>query len=121
MPETLGFPFPFDVDTRGRLSLSGGDAAIRAKIVQVLLTAPGERVHQPQFGCGLLNLVFEPSNEVLAAAMEFTVGQALNRWLSDDIVVDTVSVTTEAENAVVHIVYTGRADLTRQAVRVHFR
>ena len=71
------FGFPFAVNEAGRVSATGGDEAVRGKIVQVLFTAPGERVNFPEFGCGLFNLVFEPSNEILVAAMEFTVGQAL--------------------------------------------
>ncbi len=115
------FCFPFGVNEAGGITASGGDKAIRGKIIQVLFTAPGERVNLPEFGCGLFNLVFEPNDSVLAAAMEFTVGQALTRWLRDDIVVDAVSVNAEQENVLIEIVYTKREDLSRQMVRIHFR
>jgi hypothetical protein len=75
----------------------------------------------PEFGCGLFNLVFEPNDFVLADAMEFTVGQALTRWLRDEIIVDAVSVEAEQEIAIIEIVYTKRADLSRQMVRFQFR
>ncbi len=114
------FPFPFAVDGGGRITASGGDDAIRGKIVQVLFTAPGERVHKPDFGCGLFRLVFEPGNAVLAAAMEFTVGQALARWLDDEIAVDAVRVEVEEEGVFVQVAYTRRTDLARQAVRIQF-
>ena len=85
---TTGFGFPFQVTPTGTIRPSGDeDAELRGKIVQVLFTAPGERVNQPKFGCGLLNLVFDPNNTILAAAVEFTVGQALTRWLGEEIVV----------------------------------
>ena len=113
--------FPFAVNEAGRISASGGDANIRGKIIQVLFTAPGERVNLPEFGCGLFNLVFEPNNAMLAAAMEFTVGQALTRWLGDDIVVDNVSVEAAEATMAIEVAYTRRQDLTRQAVRIHFR
>jgi len=115
------FGFPFSVNTAGRIGASGGDDAIRGKIIQVLFTAPGERGNLPEFGCGLFNLVFEPNDAVLAAAMEFTIGQALTRWLRDDIMVDAVNVTAEEEKALVEIVYTKREDLSRQMVRIQFR
>ncbi|MBA3894069.1 MAG: GPW/gp25 family protein [Gemmatimonadales bacterium] len=115
------FPFPFAVSSGGRILASGGDEAIRGKIIQVLFTAPGERVNKPDFGCGLFNLVFEPNDVVLAAAMEFTIGQALARWLRDDIIVETVSVAAEDEKALVEVVYTRRQALARQAVRIQFR
>ena len=115
------FGFPFAVNEAGRIGASGGDAAIRGKIIQVLFTTPGERVNLPEFGCGLFNLVFEPNSEILAAAMEFTVGQALTRWLGDDIVVDNVSVEAAEATITIEVAYTRRQDLTQQAVRIHFR
>lgn len=115
------FGFPFSVNTAGRVTGSGGDDAIRGKIIQVLFTAPGERVHQPEFGCGLFNLVFEPNNEILAAATEFTVSQALTRWLENDILVDAVAVEAQQENVFVEVAYTKRSDLSKDSVRVQFR
>jgi phage baseplate assembly protein W len=119
VPVTLGFPFV--VDGAGRVTATGGDETIRAKIIQLLFTAPGERVNKPEFGCGLFNLVFEPNNVVLAAAMEFTIGQALSRWLRRDIVVDGVSVRAEDEQAVVEVAYRTTRDLATQAVSIRFR
>lgn len=115
------FPFPLGVGSNGRISAGGGDEAIRGKIIQVLFTAPGERVNLPEFGCGLFNLVFEPNNFVLAAAMEFTIGQALTRWLGDEILVSGVDVTTGEESVTAEIAYTKRADLSQQVVRIQFR
>jgi len=119
--EKMTFVFPFQINTAGQIRASGGDEAIRGKIIQVLFTAPGERVNVPEFGCGLFNLVFEPNDAVLAAAMEFTVGQALTRWLRDEIIVDGVSVEAEQEQVLIEIVYTRREDLARQMVRIQFR
>lgn len=119
--EKKTFGFPFSVNEEGRILASGGDEAIRGKIIQVLFTAPGERVNLPEFGCGLFNLVFEPNNAILAAATEFTVGQALTRWLRNDILVDGVSVNSSEETVFVEVAYTKREDLSKQAVRIHFR
>lgn len=118
---TTGFRFPFSITSAGATSASEDqDATIRGKIVQVLFTAPGERVHQPQFGCGLFNLVFEPNNPILAAAMEFTVRQALARWLRDEILVDKVQITSVESTVTIEVVYTRREDLSRRAARFHF-
>jgi phage baseplate assembly protein W len=115
------FAFPLAVNSAGRIAASGGDEAIRGKMIQVLFTAPGERVNLPEFGCGLFNLVFEPNDAVLSATMEFTVGQALSRWLGDDIVVDGVEVQAVEETVSIQVAYTKREDLSQQAVRIHFR
>ena len=121
MQAKTAFVFPFAVNEAGRISATGGDEAIRGKVIQVLFTAPGERVNQPEFGCGLFNLVFEPNNPILAAAMQFTVGQALMRWLGDEIVVDDVGIQASEAGVIIEVAYTKRQDLARQAVRIHFR
>lgn len=118
---TTNFPFPFAINAQGRVAATGGDDALRGKIVQVLFTAPGERVNLPEFGCGLFNLVFEPNDEILAAALEFSIGQSLTRWLGGELVVDGVAVEASGGMVLVELAYTVRRDLTRQAVRIQFR
>lgn len=115
---TVAFPFAV-VD--GQVKASGGDEALRGRIVQVLFTAPGERVDLPEFGCGLLNLVFEPNDELLRAATSFTLVQGLTRWLGDEIAVDAVEVSQHEERIVVEVAYTKRVDLRREGVRVQFQ
>jgi phage baseplate assembly protein W len=122
MATGFGFPFPFGVTPAGTITPDPDENAdLRGKIIQVLFTAPGERVNQPEFGCGLFNLVFDPANTILAAAVEFTIGAALTRWLGDQIVVAGVDVAAQDETLAVEVAYKRRADLSRQAVRVHFR
>jgi phage baseplate assembly protein W len=117
-----GFGFPFGVSPAGTIVPDPDeDVDLRGKIIQVLFTAPGERVNQPDFGCGLFDLVFDPNNTILAAALEFTVGQALTRWLGDEIVVDGVDVEAQEEVLTFELAYIRRRDLARQAVRIQFR
>ena len=84
--------YPFSFDTRGRTSDTTTDDHIRDLIEQVLFTSPGERVNRPTFGCGLNQLVFAPNSPELAAATQFLVQGALQQWLGDLIVVDSVEV-----------------------------
>jgi hypothetical protein len=58
---------------------------------------------------------------ILASAMEFTVGQALTRWLADDIVVDGVDVHSVEEIITIEIAYTRKTDLSKKMVRIHFQ
>lgn len=119
--ETTSFGFPFAIDPAGFVSASGGDEAIRGKIIQVLFTAPGERVHQPEFGCGLFNLVFEPNDSILVGAVEFSIRQALTRWMADDIAVMGVSLSANEGTATAEVVYTKKQELVNQAVRIQFK
>jgi uncharacterized protein len=74
-------------------------------IYQVLFTNPGERVNRPDFGCGLLQLVFEPNSEALATATQFLVQGALQRWLADVVQVEQVAIISEDERLAVDVVY----------------
>ena len=69
--------YPYSIDGRGRTAETGEDDHIRDLIEQLLFTMPGERVNRPDFGCGLMQLVFEPNSPELAAALQFTVSAAL--------------------------------------------
>ena len=84
--------YPFHVDGRGKTAEATDDQHIRQMIEQVLFTAPGERVNRPEFGTGLLQLVFAPNSPELAAATEAMVQGALQQWLGDVIQVETVRV-----------------------------
>ncbi len=68
-------------------------------IEQILLTAPGERVDLPQFGCGLRQLIFAPITDGLDASLKIQVTQALGRWLAGVIKVSDVAVTTSTDDA----------------------
>jgi phage baseplate assembly protein W len=109
--------FPFTLDAGGRIRSAEGAERVRERILQVLFTSPGERVHQPEFGCGLLNLVFEPADPVVAAAVEFTVGQALVRWLGREILLDGVDVDARGDTVTVEVAWRQRDDQSRHAVR----
>jgi uncharacterized protein len=68
----IGFDFPFAVNPAGEIAAETDENdVLRGKIIQVLFTTAGERVNQPDFGCGLFNLVFDPNNTIMAAAAEF--------------------------------------------------
>jgi hypothetical protein len=87
--------FPFHFDGRGRTALTDDDDHIRDMIEQFLFTDPGERVNRPDFGSGLLQLVFAPNSPEVAAALRHTVGAGLQRWLGDLIEVRELEVTSQ--------------------------
>jgi uncharacterized protein len=96
---------PLHLDGRGRVATTAEDDHVRDMIYQVLFTNPGERVNRPDFGCGLLQLVFEPNSEALATATQFLVQGALQRWLADVVQVEQVAITSEEERLMVNVVY----------------
>jgi len=84
--------FPYDFSGLGRTASTGRADHIRDLMEQVLFTAPGERVMRPDFGAGLLDLVFEPNSATLAATTQMLIHSALQLHLSHLIAVQAVEV-----------------------------
>jgi uncharacterized protein len=110
--QTLDHPYHFD--GRGRTAITGEADHIRDLIEQVLFTSPGERVMRPDFGAGLLALVFEPNSSTLASTTQFLVQSGLQRHLSGLIAVNAVTVENVDAALQVTVAYTVLADATVQ-------
>jgi phage baseplate assembly protein W len=93
--DMMNIDFPFHFDSRGLTAATDDNDHIRDMIEEFLFTNPGERVNRPDFGAGLLQLIFAPNSPELAAAVQFTVQAGLQRWLSDVIEVRGLEVTSE--------------------------
>lgn len=100
--------YAFHFDQRGRTALTDGDDHIRDMIEQFLFTNPGERVNRPEFGGGLLQMVFAPNSPEIAAALQHTIQAGLQRWLGDLIQVNAVEVTSEESTLRVLVQYVVR-------------
>jgi uncharacterized protein len=98
---TVEFDFPFHVDAAGHTASTDYDEHVRDMIEQLLFTNPGERVNRPDFGSGLLDLVFSPNTPEVAAALDVAVQAALQRWLGD--VIDVQSLTVDSEEATLRV------------------
>src|SRR5437763_8131847 len=90
----MNIDFPYHFEGRGRTAATDDDDHIRDMIEQLLFTSPGERVNRPDFGSGLLQMVFAPNSPELAAALQFTTQAALQRYLGDLIDLQTLEVTS---------------------------
>lgn len=110
--------FPYGVDARGRTASTSEDEHVRDLIEQVLFTAPGERVNRPTFGSGLLQLVFAPNSDALAAATQLAVQAALQEWLADRIAVQDVTVAAVDSTLTATVVYADR--VTQQSQTATF-
>jgi phage baseplate assembly protein W len=98
--------YPFHFDQRGRTAVTDTEDHIRDLIDQVLFTSPGERVNRPDFGSGLMQLVFSPNSDELATATQFMVQGALQQWLGDLIQVGDVQVHSEDAMLTISVNYT---------------
>jgi len=109
--------YPYDFDSLGRTAGTTDDEHIRDLIEEVLFTTPGERVNRPTFGSGVLQLIFAPNGQALAAATQMTVQGALQQWLGDLIQVEAVDVQSDDSRLQVTVRYTVRRNQQRQAAQ----
>jgi phage baseplate assembly protein W len=110
----MNIDFPYHFDSRGRTASTGDADHVRDMIEQLLFTAPGERVNRPDFGSGLLQMVFAPNSAELAAALQFTAQAALQRYLGDLIELQQLEVIAQDATLSVTVRYTIRATQQQQ-------
>ena len=72
-------------------------------MLQLLLTAPAERLFLPEFGAGLRRLVFEPAGEVLRGVVKARVTNALSRWLGHRLTVEFIDVVFDDPTAMLEV------------------
>ena len=107
-----GFAWPLTVDHTGAIGLSAGVPDLDRSIEIVLMTAPGERLMRPQFGCRIWDLLFEPVTGNLLGLIAEAVREALAQW-EPRIVVEDVRPEADPDNqALVRIQITYRVRAT---------
>ena len=114
----MNLAFPYRVDGRGRSAEAiDDDAHIRGLIEQLLFTQPGERVNRPDFGCGLLQLVFAPNSAELAATLQVLVQGALQQWLGTLLRVEEVRASSSDATLTVEVSYVVLRTQQRRSAR----
>ena len=109
----MNIAYPFQFDSRGRTAQASGNDHILQMIEQLIFTNPGERVNRPDFGSGLMQLVFAPNSPELAATVQFTLQAALQHWLGDLIDIQSLDVEAVDSSLTVDLKYVVR--LTQQS------
>jgi phage baseplate assembly protein W len=101
----MNIAYPFQFDGRGRTAKIDDADHIRDMIEELLFTNPGERVNRPDFGSGLMQMVFAPNSSELASALQLTLQAALQRYLGDLINLQQLQVTSQDSTLSVTVVY----------------
>jgi uncharacterized protein len=104
----MNIDFSFHFDSRGRTATTTDDDHIRDMLEQLIFTNPGERVNRPDFGSGVLQLLFAPNSPELATALQFTMQAAVQRWLGDLIAVEGLDVSSQYATLQVTVQYSIR-------------
>lgn len=107
-----GFAWPLEVDHTGAIRLTQAGDSLDDSIRVVLLTAPGERLMRPQFGCRIWDLLFEPVNANLLGLIAQAVRDALAQWEPRIEVEDVRPVQDDDDSSLVQITIAYRVRAT---------
>lgn len=75
-----GQQYPIKKTSHGFMANSEDIDQIKADLLQLLLTEPGERVMLAEFGTPLKRLLYEPNDTALAFDAERIIVESINRW-----------------------------------------
>jgi phage baseplate assembly protein W len=111
-----GWRFPIQPDASGALSYSDGDSNVEQSLHILLMTALGERVMRPDFGCKAPRLVFSPGSLHYLRLLETTIREAVRDWEPrvdlDEVRAETVA--GQETSVSVTIAYRVRSSNTRR-------
>jgi phage baseplate assembly protein W len=93
-----GISWPLEIDHTGSIKLTDGPPDLDRSIRVILVTAPGERLMRPEFGCRIWDLLFEPVTPNLLGLIAEAVRDALAQW-EPRIVVDEVQPMADEDDA----------------------
>ena len=82
MPTPLGILLPIERGSGGYFS-QGFDTLeqVKSNFINLILTRIGERVHQPEFGCGIHDFLFEQKTEETTELARLSVIDAVSKWM----------------------------------------
>jgi phage baseplate assembly protein W len=99
MSGSLLVGWPLDVpDPSGRLSYVDGAQCLREALWNVLMTDPGERLMQPDFGAGLGQWIGQPNTESTRQLIASTITAAVAKW-EQRVALSAVNVATDPSDA----------------------
>lgn len=102
----LGSQYPLIKSPRGLIAQKNGVNQIKADLLQLLLTNPGERVMIPTYGTPLRTLFFEPNDPSLAFRAKQMIVDSINMW-EPRIVINNIDVSASVDKSNLNPMDTG--------------
>ena len=97
----LGAPYPIVSTARGLLATQRGVDQIKADLLQLLLTNPGERVMLPGFGTPLREIIYEPNDATSSEQVRDMIINSIRTW-EPRITIEQIDVSTQADQESLH-------------------
>lgn len=115
---TIGVAFPLDETNmfKGTKSIR---EQIKANLINLLLTYPGERVNLPAFGVGLKTLLFEQNIDL--NSIQIQIQNQINRYIPNVLLESIRSGTSEDEHTIfLSLTYKYLLDSSEDTIQLNF-
>ena len=116
---SIGVAFPLDETNmfKGTQTLK---EQVKANLINVLLTAPGERINEPNFGVGLNQYLFEP--QIDNESLNEKINTQINYYIPEISLIDSIVNTTDNEHTVfIKIIYSIKSNNDTDAIQLNFK
>ena len=115
---SIGVAFPLD-DVNLFSGTQTVKEQVKSNLLNLLLTIPGERINQPNFGIGLKNLLFEQGID--KDALHETINQQIQIYIPEIDILETKIQPVEDENLLyISISYRFNLDGTDDSIQINF-
>jgi len=82
MAQGIGITLPLQLGNTGYFEQSFDTLTqVKSNFINLILTRRGERVHQPEFGCGIHELLFEQLTDENIERIRLSVIEAVEQWM----------------------------------------
>ena len=115
---SIGVAFPLD-DTNMFKGTQTLKEQVKANLINLLLTQPGERVNEPNFGVGLKHFLFEQNIDI--DSLNTVINEQINFYIPEISQIDTVVDFLDDEHLLfIKIIYSINSDNTTDAIQLNF-
>jgi phage baseplate assembly protein W len=82
MAQAIGITLPIQIGNMGYFQQAFDTLTqVKSNFINLILTRKGERVHQPEFGCGIHDYLFEQLTPENIDGARLSVVNAVERWM----------------------------------------
>lgn len=82
MAQAIGITLPIQIGNMGYFQQAFDTLTqVKSNFINLILTRKGERVHQPEFGCGIHEYLFEQLTPENIEGARLSVVSAVERWM----------------------------------------
>ena len=115
---SIGVAFPLD-DTNMFKGTQTLKEQVKANLINLLLTQPGERVNEPNFGVGLKHFLFEQNIDI--DSLNTVINEQINFYIPEISLIDSeVDFLDDEHLLFIKIIYSINSDNTMDAIQLNF-